>query len=164
MQFSELLEKQSHFQELIGSAPSSLDQIRFQILEELGEVARCLRDESRWWAWNGQKHERNREALLSELADVFHFFLLSVICFSPEKVSELEKLWLQWDSWIFTDGPAISLCRLLGTIETPTAFLITFCASIKILGYSQDELTEAYLDKVEKNILRIAPAGSKSVD
>lgn len=128
----------------------TVDKIKFAFKVELSELA----NEVGFFKYWKQSHEMDREKVLEEWADCLHF-LLSVsnlkrwIPFIPtmEFGTEIE--------FFHVDGLFYELLQnpLDSSGQAVQAFLSLFALGLK-LGYTEEELIQAYYGKYAKNIAR----------
>lgn len=148
------------------------------VLDEIGELNHELKYNWNWWKLTQSKPDKER--ILDELADVEHFLLSYVIAThdgSLEKAAQtIEKDWFEFHSNLdFADysntnfmDDAIFILDNVNTlphqrfsqtalmdngrsVHCSVAALLTFYEMAKNLGFTYEELTDAYFKKSHEN-------------
>lgn len=142
-----LLTRQADLQ-LLGNMPTPTPTaLRIAYLTEVGELAQEMKHTWAWWKKPGDRPVRS-ERILSELADVLHFWLLIAL----REGWRMEGKQLEVTRRNAAVRPDTLLDSLYGPVHwwTPR----TLCEIASRYGYTPQDLADAYWAKTEENLRR----------
>jgi dimeric dUTPase (all-alpha-NTP-PPase superfamily) len=149
LNFTDYVEIQSELQNHCERYPSQ-DELIMAILAELGEFAQSRKGEWCWWKRNGQGFSsEDRERQLDELADIMCFLLVGYLMENDKGEPSRSNPWESL-SGISTHEyvNAIFFAIMMGAFDRAFGALMLWATH---LGYSREEIEQAYLKKVEVN-------------
>lgn len=121
------------------------DQIRFALLDEVGELTHELKGE--WCWWKKTQPAPDPDKVLEELVDVWHF-AMSLYIFKRKRLT------LSYEEDDIADCEEKSLIELLNKTAKNIRLEPVIALTFK-LGYSIDEIYDGYIAKNKVNYERI---------
>lgn len=136
------------FMKYIGNDKLDIEKVKMALFDELGEVNHEMKEE--WCYWKKSQKPVDRDKLKEELADVLHFCLTlhrlyNGFDFSLEEYKE-SKFWYLNNSWDY-------LLRNIAIPDNDT--LYDYFVMIEKLGFTFDEMYDAYMEKNKINYERM---------
>ena len=137
------------FLQYMGNDKLDIEKVRMALFDELGEVNHEMKAE--WCYWKKSQKPVDRDKLKEELSDVWHFALtlhrlFNDYNFSISKYNKVEKLYRAQKCWfdilkVVADGYVNVLYHTMILTER--------------LGFTFDEIYQAYIDKNKENYERM---------
>lgn len=125
-------------------------------LDELGEFLH--EDKKSWCWWKKKQHEVDRQRLLEELVDMFHFALGIRISCTPlrsnKKMTSRELMICSDHAGVFADYPSKAVRHVYSHADSWEPI----CATIIIMyayGFHMSDVYQEYLNKNKENYERI---------
>lgn len=136
------------FLQYMGNDKIDIEKVRMALFDELGEVNHEMK--AKWCYWKKSQKSVDRDKLKEELSDVWHFVLslhrlINGITFS-EFLLKRSKIWndnVNWDVII------------IGMAPGDDDILYDCIALTEKLGFTFDEMYQAYMDKNKVNYERM---------
>ena len=133
----------SHITSNNGRIKLTREMVNTALIDEIGEMNHELKGS--WCWWKKTQAPVNREKVLEELVDVWHFALsfenhfgMGIIDLNEHKVEEQTK--------------ALRYSEIIGRLIESNIEKLYWCLALtKKLGYSMDEVYEGYLEKNKEN-------------
>ena len=150
-QLKELLEMQRMLDENIvkkHNAEITIEKLRIAMLDEIGELTHELKGD--WCWWKTTQAPVNREKVLEELVDVWHF-ALSIANHTDHKLNENISKY-DYKDYVKNDKYTEIVSHLI-TREDLIVFTV-MCLTYK-LGFEFDDVYEAYKKKNAVNYERL---------
>ena len=149
MDIKQLIEKQkeldARIEERIDAKPGELLYDRYMAFKV--ELCEMLNADGEFKFWK-QSHEADRSKVLEEYVDALHFILSIGIAAGVRDGSE--KGFKTWRSFIVT-ADHLMMNDLDHIMRNWHSFFREFLGLGDMLGFSEEEITEAYLSKNEVN-------------
>lgn len=147
LKIQEALDKS--FMEYMGrTEPLTVEEVSVALFDECGELCHALK--TGWCYWKKSEEPVNREEVKEELADVLHFALtlhrIQLGFNFSEDDFDMYEDWLILQNWF---GVLIYLC------STDQFHLYKTIILIEKLGFTFDEIYEAYITKNKENYERM---------
>lgn len=146
LKMQELLDKS--FMEYMGKDKLDVEKVRMALFDELGEVNHEMKAE--WCYWKKTQKPVDREKLKEEMSDVYHFSLT------------LHRLYhgFEFDEGYIRYGEVIHgydnwFNMIKAVIESSFATLYEVIILTEKLGFTFEEIYQAYIDKNKVNYQRI---------
>lgn len=152
----DMIERQKKLDEaMYGSNNASYDmeRTRLALMDELGELNHELKGD--WCWWKKTQAPVDREKVLGELADAWHFALNIFYHEYPSVYPEMVSYYCS-DGNFKTSVKLSSLYGLILDLYQDNAIMKNMVTLTKELGFTMEELYEAYKAKNEINYQRIA--------
>lgn len=130
-------------------------KLTFAILDEVGELTHELKSEWCWWKKSQPKVDKQK--VLEELVDVWHFVLSWQNHFrggmsrTESQVATITKVYLREMKEIHKDVAYM----LVGVPNTSVSRLEKLCAITEYLGFKIEQVYEAYVNKNKINYQRL---------
>lgn len=151
----EMLKMQAKLDEAImkehGLTEIKWKDLELAILDEIGELTHELKGAWCWWKKSQPKVDKNK--VLGELVDVWHFVLSYTYNFSEVRFTHID--------WIIDKG--INLCQqeglaclLVSVVNAENMDKLFYLIAISMcLGFSIEDVYKAYCDKNKVNYQRL---------
>ena len=146
LKIQEALDKS--FMEYNNLEKLDINKVQMALFDECGEVNHEMKAE--WCYWKKSQKPVDREKLKEELADVWHFAL--TLHRLKENFDFSEDTTDMWDSWYKYDGWFMVLLNLCYSSEKHLYKVIVLTEK---LGFTFDEIYEAYITKNKENYERM---------
>jgi len=154
--FSDVLKRQKVLQDYLkrtqGADPTDKEAL-LAAAAEMGEVLQAIKAHWAWWKRNDKKWTTiNRDEVLEELADVLHFLAIFVL---KDRGVDF-KYSSRFEEAVFMIAERRSLVEnILSFLQSYTVTAIyRFMVVVTQLGFTKEELYEAYMKKTEVNLKR----------
>lgn len=156
-----MLKKQDELNSAImkefGLDTISREQIDLATLDEIGEFTHELKGDWCWWKKSQEPVDRNK--VLEELADVFHFVLIYELFYGkrkyltdPEQYRESPRNCMSIVQMDIGFGIANALTRIIDFVDGRLMYLL---ALSEHLGFCLEEIYAAYMRKNAINMERL---------
>lgn len=132
------------------------EKLELAIIDELGELTHELKGDWCWWKKSQAPVDRQR--VLEELVDVYHFVLTSEMARRYSSTDEvIDSILNKYEFSIshFNDLEKERLDYLIGDISYSYDKLTVLLQLTKCLGFSFDEIYQEYLNKNKINYERL---------
>ena len=140
----------------LGEESMTEEKLELAIIDELGELTHELKGDWCWWKKSQAPVDRQR--VLEELVDVYHFVLTSEMARRYSSTDEVIDSILNKNEFSishFNDLEKERLDYLIGDISYSYDKLTVLLQLTKCLGFSFDEIYQEYLNKNKINYERL---------
>lgn len=133
-----------------------LEKRKLALLVEIGELANSTRCFKYW----SNKEPEPKEVILEEAADCLHFTLSLIILddkLDAKILQDIDKFCFVSEKWLKTGRRSLKTEKIFNNLFELASknewvkVLTTLLGLIVVLGYTEDELEQAYLEKHKKN-------------
>lgn len=137
------------FMEYMGrTEPLTVEEVQKALFDELGEVNHEMKAE--WCYWKKSEKAVDREKVKEELSDVWHFVL------SLHRLKNKFEFHEEWVSKCRKDNDEYDWFEVLKELSIQKYLPIYFVIILtEKLGFTFDEMYEAYIDKNKVNYQRM---------
>lgn len=132
------------------------EKLELAIIDELGELTHELKSD--WCWWKKTQAPVNRQRVLEELVDVYHFVMTSeMMSIHSSSDKAIDGILNQYEHSIkhFNELGKIRLDYLIGEISATWNKLGNLLHLTKCLGFTFDEVYQEYLNKNKINYERL---------
>lgn len=139
-----------------GEESMTEEKLELAIIDELGELTHELKGD--WCWWKKSQAPVNRQRVLEELVDVYHFVMTSEMTRRYSSTDEvIDSILNKYEFSIshFNDLGKERLDYLIGDISYSYAKLTVLLQLTKCLQFSFDEIYQEYLNKNKINYERL---------
>lgn len=136
------------FLQYMGNDKLDIEKLRMALFDELGEVNHEMKAE--WCYWKKSQKPVNRDKLKEELSDVYHFAL------TLHRLSHgfnFDEGYIRYGETIHEDDNWFKMINVV--IESSFAHLYEVVIITEKLGFTFDEMYQAYIDKNKENYERM---------
>lgn len=135
-----------------GEDSMTEEKLELAIIDELGELTHELK--GNWCWWKKTQPPVNRQRVLEELVDVYHFVMTWELMRSPCGVRSILSS-CNFHIEMFGRGVSGRLSDFIGDITFYTIKLVPLLELTEKLGFSFDEVYQEYLNKNKINYERL---------
>lgn len=167
MTFEELLNIQAQLNGLAETPPDQVEDIDERLVAalvtECGEALQVIKPTWAWWKRYGKTFEMaNKNQILGELADILHFLLTAFLVRERLYVFPIDRDVMEiiyagsWKEELGEWAPYSHIMRIavFSTSQDIGVLIRHFVFATRKLGFTREELEQAYRNKAQENIMR----------
>lgn len=136
------------FLQYMGNDELDIEKVRMALFDELGEVNHEMKAE--WCHWKKSQKPVDRDKLKEELADVYHF-ALTLHRFNHG--FNFDERYIRYGEKIHEDDNWFDMIKIV--LESSFCHLYEVIILTEKLGFTFDEMYQAYIDKNKENYERM---------
>lgn len=135
-----------------GEEAMTEEKLELAIIDELGELTHELKGD--WCWWKKTQLPVNRQRVLEELVDVYHFVMTWELYQSDNDIDFIIK---EYGYYIIRFGMGVTgvLGNFIGAVASNFEKLDALLDLTEMLGFSFDEIYQEYLNKSKINYERL---------